>query len=124
MATDSKKKSARKATNPRSAKKATKTVPTAKSTKQPVTCWCGCGGLTAPRPASKQELPAYRPGHDAAAHASAKKVARGTLDNAAALAALPHNAARTEFANHVNVEKAKIAAAVKDAVKVAKKPKK
>lgn len=94
--------------------KATKAAPVAsKTTKQPVACWCGCGGHTAPRPASKQNKPAFLPGHDARAHGQAKKVARGELDGKAIIATLPSNEAKVEFASHVNAEKAKIAAAAK-----------
>ena len=86
-----------------------------KSTKAPVTCWCGCSGQTKPRPASKIDLPAYLPGHDARAQGAARRVARGEEGYIAdeIMKALPHDNARDEFAAHVKVERTKLATTAK-----------
>lgn len=60
--------------------------------KQPVPCWCGCGGTTKSR---------FVPGHDSRFHGLAKRVARGQANHDEAIASLPHDKAVTEFERHV-----------------------
>jgi hypothetical protein len=68
----------------------------AKGKKEPVPCWCGCGGMTKSR---------FVPGHDSKYHGLAKRVARGEADEAESLAALPHDESRTEFLRCVAEER-------------------
>ena len=63
--------------------------------KEPVPCWCGCGGTTKSR---------FCPGHDSKFHGLAKLVARGEANLEKALDRLPHEEARIEFQRHVDLE--------------------
>ena len=82
--------------------------------KATVACWCGCGGTTKSR---------FVPGHDSKYHGEAKRVARGEADEAQAIARLPHDEAKAEFARHVAAERARHVAAERPrhAAKEAKK---